>query len=103
MWSAAERFSVRTCDQKDMTTTRIDKWLFHARFYRTRALAQAAATAGKVRLNGVRVEKPAQPLKPGDVLTLGRGGEIVALKVLALADRRAPAPEAQRLYEIVAD
>jgi len=86
-----------------MTTTRIDKWLFHARFYRTRALAQAAATAGKVRLNGVRVEKPAQPLKPGDVLTLGRGGEIVALKVLALADRRAPAPEAQRLYEIVAD
>ncbi|HXR95600.1 MAG TPA: S4 domain-containing protein [Rhizomicrobium sp.] len=86
-----------------MTTTRIDKWLFHARFYRTRALAQAAATAGKVRLNGVRVEKPAQPLKPGDVLTLGRGGEIVALKVLALADRRGPAPEAQRLYEIVAD
>ena len=86
-----------------MTTTRIDKWLFHARFYRTRALAQVAASAGKVRLNGVRVVKPAQALKPGDILTLGRGGEVVALRVLALAERRGPAPQARRLYEIVAD
>jgi ribosome-associated heat shock protein Hsp15 len=85
------------------TAARIDKWLFHARFYRTRALAQAAASAGKVRLNGVRVEKPAQTLKPGDILTLGRGSEILAFRVLALADRRGSAPQAQRLYEIVAD
>jgi ribosome-associated heat shock protein Hsp15 len=85
------------------TAARIDKRLFHARFYRTRALAQAAASAGKVRLNGVRVEKPAQTLKPGDILTLGRGSEILALRVLALADRRGSAPQAQRLYEIVAD
>jgi ribosome-associated heat shock protein Hsp15 len=86
-----------------MTSSRIDKWLFHARFYRTRALAQAAASAGKVRLNGVRVEKPAHLLRPGDILTLGRGSEVLALRVLALAERRGPAPEAQRLYEIVAD
>lgn len=86
-----------------MTAARIDKWLFHARFYRTRAMAQAAASAGKVRLNGVRVEKPAQQLKPGDILTLGRGGEVVALRVLALAERRGPAPQARQLYEIVAD
>jgi len=86
-----------------MSAARIDKWLFHARFYRTRAMANAAASGGKVRLNGVRVEKPAQMLKPGDILTLGRGSEIVALRVLALAERRGPAPEAQRLYEIVAD
>lgn len=86
-----------------MTGARIDKWLFHARFYRTRALAQAAAGAGKVRLNGVRVEKPAQTVKPGDILTLGRGADILALRILALAERRGPAPEAQRLYEIVAD
>ena len=52
----------------------MDKWLFHARFYRTRALAQAAASAGKVRLNGVRVDKPAHAIKPGDILTLGLGG-----------------------------
>ncbi len=86
-----------------MTTTRIDIWLFHARFYRTRALAQAAASAGKVRLNGTRVEKPAQTLKPGDILTLGRGSEIVVLRVVALAERRGPAPQARLLYEIVAD
>jgi ribosome-associated heat shock protein Hsp15 len=86
-----------------VSTTRIDKWLFHARIYRTRAIAQAAASAGKVRLNGVRVEKPAQMLKPGDILTLGRSGEILAFRVLALADRRGSAPEARRLYEIVAD
>jgi ribosome-associated heat shock protein Hsp15 len=86
-----------------VTTTRIDIWLFHARFYRTRALAQAAASAGKVRLNGTRVEKPAQTLKPGDILTLGRGSEIVVLRVVALAERRGPAPQARLLYEIVAD
>ena len=86
-----------------MSTTRIDKWLFHARFYRTRALAQAAASAGKVRLNGMRVEKPGRLLKPGDILTLGRGSDIVALRVLALAERRGPARQAQLLYEIVAD
>jgi ribosome-associated heat shock protein Hsp15 len=86
-----------------MTSTRIDKWLFHARFYRTRALAQAAAGAGKVRLNGMRVEKPAQLLKPGDTLTLSRGSEVVALRVLALAERRGPARQAEQLYEIVAD
>ncbi len=86
-----------------MTKTRIDKWLFQARFYRTRVLAQAAASAGKVRLNGVRVTKPAQAVKPGDILTLGRGAEMVALRVLALAERRGSAPQAQQLYEIVAD
>lgn len=86
-----------------MNAARIDKWLFHARFYRTRALAQAAASAGKVRLNGSRVVKPAQSVKPGDILTLGRGSEVVALRILALAERRGSAPEAQLLYEIVAD
>ena len=86
-----------------MSATRIDKWLFHARFYRTRTLAQAAAHAGKVRLNGARVQKPSQPLKPGDVLTLGKGGEVMALRVLAVAARRGSARDAQQLYEIVAD
>ena len=86
-----------------MATTRIDKWLFHARLFRTRALAQAAASAGKIRLNGVRVDKPAQTLRPGDILTLGRGSEILVFRVLALADRRGAARHAQRLYEIVAD
>ena len=84
-----------------MTVARLDKWLFHARFYRTRLLAQAAASAGKVRLNGNRVEKPGHAIKPGDVLTLGRGAQIMAVRVLALAERRGPASEARNLYEIL--
>lgn len=84
-----------------MTAARLDKWLFHARFYRTRPLAQAAATAGRVRLNGERVEKPGHTLKPGDILTLGKGAEVVAVRVLALAERRGPAMQARQLYEIV--
>ena len=81
--------------------SRLDKWLFHARFYRTRPLAQAAASAGKVRLNGVRVDKPSHAIKPGDILILGRGAEIMAVRVLALAERRGSATEAQKLYEIL--
>jgi ribosome-associated heat shock protein Hsp15 len=84
-----------------MTAGRLDKWLFHARLCRTRALAQAAAESGRVRLNGVRVAKAAQAVRPGDVLTLGRGGEVLALRILALAARRGPAPDARQLYEIV--
>ena len=84
-----------------MTGVRLDKWLFHARFYRTRLLAQAAASAGKVRLNGNRVEKPSHAIKPGDVLTLGRGAQVMAVRVLALAERRGPAGEARNLYEVL--
>jgi ribosome-associated heat shock protein Hsp15 len=84
-----------------MTGVRLDKWLFHARFYRTRLLAQAAASAGKVRLNGNRVDKPGHAVKPGDVLTLGRGAQVMAVRVLALAERRGPAGEARNLYEVL--
>ena len=89
-----------------MSETRLDKWLFHARFYRTRPLAQAAAQAGRVRLNGTRIEKPGHAVKPGDVLTLsvpfgGRGGQVMAVRILALAERRGPATEAQKLYELL--
>jgi ribosome-associated heat shock protein Hsp15 len=81
--------------------SRLDKWLFHARFYRTRPLAQAATAAGRVRLNGMRVEKPGHALKPGDVLTLGKGAQVIAVRVLALAERRGPASEARSLYEVL--
>jgi ribosome-associated heat shock protein Hsp15 len=82
-------------------TCRIDKWLFHARFFRTRPLAQAATVSGRVRLNGTRVEKPGRAIRPGDVLTLGKGADVVAVRVLAMAERRGPAPQAQALYEIL--
>jgi len=84
-----------------VSQARLDKWLFHARFYRTRPLAQAATQAGRVRLNGVRIEKPGHAVKPGDVVTLGRGGQVMAVRILALAERRGPATEAQKLYELL--
>lgn len=82
---------------------RIDKWLWHARFYRSRTLAQEAAESGLVRLNGTRVEKPGHGVRPGDVLTVPHGRQVVAVRILAVASRRGPAREAQALYEIVAD
>ena len=81
---------------------RIDSWLWHARFFRSRIHAQAAARSGLVRLNGLRIEKAAHGVKPGDVLTLPRGLDVLAVRVLAVASRRGPARDAQALYEIVA-
>ena len=83
---------------------RIDKWLWHARFYRTRSLAQEAACSGVLRLNSARVEKSSVSVKPGDILTVPRGQrEVMVVRVQALGIRRGPAPEAQGLYEILSD
>ena len=62
--------------------------------------AQEAATAGLIRANGQRVEKPSFAVGPGDILTLPRGRDVVAIRILALALRRGPAADARRLYEI---
>ena len=80
---------------------RIDKWLWHARFYKTRALAQTAAASGIIRLNGNRIGKSSTTVTPGDILTIPRGPEVLALRVLALGTRRGPASEAQALYDIL--
>jgi len=80
---------------------RIDKWLWHARFFKTRPLAQAAVSAGRVRRNGVRVEKPGLDVKLGDILTIARGRDVAVVRVLACGTRRGPASEAQGLYEVV--
>ena len=84
-------------------TIRVDKWLWHARFYKTRPLAQAAATSGRLRLNGNRVEKSSASVKPGDVLTLARGPEVLAVRICAIGVRRGPATEARQLYEILSE
>jgi ribosome-associated heat shock protein Hsp15 len=82
---------------------RLDKWLWCARFYRTRELAAAACTKGHIRINGFRVEKAGREVRPGDVLTLPVNHDVVVIRVLAGAARRGPAPEAQTLYEPVED
>jgi ribosome-associated heat shock protein Hsp15 len=77
---------------------RLDRWLWAARFFKTRGLAQQAVAGGHVHLNGQRV-KAAKAVKPGDRLEIVRGEERFELKVLALATRRGPAPAARALYE----
>ncbi len=77
---------------------RIDKWLWAARFFKTRSLAREAIVGGKVHLNGNRV-KPGRSLSPGDSLRIQRGAEQYIIDVLELSTRRGPASEAQALYE----
>ena len=76
---------------------RIDKWLWAARFYRTRSIAAAAVDGGKVQVNGERA-KPSKPLKVGDHLTVRTGPYTWEISVAALSERRGRALEAQRLY-----
>jgi len=77
---------------------RLDKWLWAARFYKTRSLAQQAIAAGQVRLAGDRV-KPAHEVKPGNEILLRKGDVQWQIAVVALSERRGPAEEAQKLYE----
>jgi ribosome-associated heat shock protein Hsp15 len=80
------------------TTARLDKWLWHARFFRSRSLAVAEVAAGHVRINGVKVAKPAHPLRAGDTLTFPQGSRIRVVRVTGTSLRRGPAEAAQRLY-----
>lgn len=82
---------------------RLDKWLWHARFFKTRTLAASVVEKGRVRVNGRRVKKPGAAVRPGDVLTFVQSRDVRVIEVLALAERRGPAQEAQRLYRAVAD
>jgi ribosome-associated heat shock protein Hsp15 len=77
---------------------RIDKWLWAARFFKTRSLAQAAVTGGKVKVGGERV-KPAKELAVGDGLTIRIGELEWSITVQALSDKRGPAQKARLLYE----
>ena len=79
------------------TRVRIDKWLWAARFYKTRSLAADAVDSGKVKLNGERV-KPAKLLKPGDMLSIRNGQSSWEVTVLALSERRGSATVASTLY-----
>ncbi len=78
---------------------RADKWLWYARFFKTRSTATKACNAGKVRIGGNGVSKAHSKVKVGDVLTFTQGRHIRVVKILALAGRRGPAPEARKLYE----
>lgn len=78
---------------------RIDKWLWFARFLKSRSLATALVASGRLRVNGQPITKAHYLVKLGDVLTFPLGPHIRVIKVLAQGVRRGPAPEAQTLYE----
>lgn len=87
---------------RDQPRQRIDKWLWAARFFKTRSLAAAAVDGGRVKWNGQHV-KPARELKPGDELDIVAGELRWTVLVRGVNAQRRPAPEARLLYEETAD
>ena len=88
--------------EDDVESARLDKWLWYARFYKTRSLATAAINGGKVHLNAGRV-KPAHCVRIGDRLSVSLQGVVAEFEVLGMPERRGPAPEAQAHYRETAD
>lgn len=83
-------------------TMRIDKWLWAARFFKTRGEAQRVVSAGHLRMDGDTMTKPHRQVRPGQVLTFAKDNDVRVIKVVAMASRRGPASEAQLLYEDLA-
>jgi ribosome-associated heat shock protein Hsp15 len=77
---------------------RVDKWLWHARFFKTRTLAAKTVSAGKVRVNDAKITKTSHLLVASDVLTFTQGRHTCVIRVELPGTRRGPAPEAQTLY-----
>ena len=86
-------------DQETGGKIRLDKWLWQARFFKTRTLAGKVCKGNKVRINGAHAAKASAAIKPGDVLTFPQATDIRVVKMLAAGERRGPASEAQTLYE----
>lgn len=80
-----------------MDKVRCDKWLWAARFYKTRSLAKSAIEGGKVHIDGQK-SKPSRTLSVGVMLTLRQGEDVQTIEVIALSEHRRGAPEAQLLY-----
>lgn len=78
---------------------RLDKWLFHARFFKSRTLAGKFLEEGRLRLDGSKITKSHIKVRSGMVLTFPHGGFVRVIKILALGQRRGPASEARTLYE----
>jgi ribosome-associated heat shock protein Hsp15 len=88
-----------TQDGAEPDTIRLDKWLWQARFYKTRSIAAKLCASGRVRVDGIVVRKAHYAIRPGLVLTFPQARTIRVVRVMALGHRRGPAPEARALYE----
>lgn len=81
---------------------RLDKWLWHARFFKTRALSQSVIEKGHVRVNSIKVKKVSTMIAVGDVLTFVQAGHVRIIEVCGFAEKRGPAREAQQMYQDLA-
>jgi ribosome-associated heat shock protein Hsp15 len=86
-------------DAPERAKTRLDQWLWFARFVKSRSLAARLCAAGAVAVNGAPAKKPNQSVRIGDVVVLPQGGWQRTVRILALGARRGPATEARLLYE----
>lgn len=91
-----------TDDAAKPPALRLDRWLWHARFFRTRALAADFAATGRLRINRRPVDKASALVRVGDVLTFARGEAVLVVEVLGLGERRGPAADARALYRDLA-
>ena len=89
-------------DNVDMEKMRIDKWLWAARFYKTRSLASEDIDKGRVEVNG-QTAKPSREVKPGDTVQVRQGAVQRMVVIAGLSAQRGPAPVAQLLYQETAD
>jgi len=80
---------------------RLDKWLWFARFAKSRTLAAKLVTSGYVRVNGLRTDSPAKAVAVGDVVTVALARTTTVVRIENLGERRGPAPEARQLYSEV--
>ena len=78
---------------------RLDKWLWHARFFKSRSLATRFIEKSRCRIDGRVVDKAHAPVTPGMVLTFALGPRVRVVRVVALGERRGPATEARTLYD----
>lgn len=83
----------------DAAVQRLDKWLWFARFFKSRSLAARQCQDNKVRVNRAVASKPSQLVRPGDVVSFNQGRTVRVVRILAPGARRGPASEAQLLYE----
>jgi len=89
-------------DETATASLRLDKWLWHARFFKSRSLASKFCQSGRLRVNGEPTAKAHHMVRAGDVLTFPMGPHVRVVRIRALGERRGPAPEARSLYEDLA-
>ena len=77
---------------------RIDKWIWHARFTRTRTLAQKLIIAGNVRVNKIKIKRPSFQIKPSDVLTIAKNHQVSVIEIQTISLRRGSPDDAQKMY-----